>query len=452
MSSWFGFGAPKSNLPSVTPLQAQRSKQIESLKNVNPNVVELKRDEEYRVTFTCGGNHVAFAIYLPPEFPQAKPIITVSPPMRHGFLDDSMKVVRYLPLVNFSVQTDLGRMIHTLIQDFSKQPMLIQPDVPQQRPMPPVPQYQHFIPQPSTSPQQLPPLQQSVGPQGPFQPAPPHSHHTPQHIQMPTPHSGSSGFPVPGQFPSQTQALPQQPVPSFPSATSIPSSSTTTMASQALSSPTPSAVNGSMLESVLPIVEPNIPVPGMSSIRGLQNGHAYSMPLIPPSFDDVLKDLSQDQLEALLSDEEELDAIFQKLPQIQRMLAERAQLYRSCEEIAEINLSYQPRVEALQRDLEERVRTRTELKNKFDMNCLQQQRLNEQCSLHHLLDNMRVSAADAEHLSDDLAERFTDDKINLEEFLKQFSEQRRLLHMRRVKEEKLGQLLSQQVNPSPGRF
>ena len=48
--------------------------------------------------------------YLPPEFPQVKPVITVSPPLRHPFVDEQMQVVRYLPLINVSLPTFLVSM------------------------------------------------------------------------------------------------------------------------------------------------------------------------------------------------------------------------------------------------------------------------------------------------------------------------------------------------------
>lgn len=464
MSSWFGFGAPKSNLPAATPLQDLRSKQIESLRNLNPNVVELKRDEEYRVGFNCGSNHVTFTIYLPPEFPQTKPIITVAPIMRHGFLDESMKVVRYLPLINFNVQTDLGRLIQTLIQDFSKSPMFIQPEVAQQRGMPTVPQYQHFMPQPSSTTsqqqQQLAPLQQpptlQSHPHHPIHQTPPqpHTHQPsppPPHHQQPSSHNMPMPYPSAGggaaamhPTPSPNQFMPQMQVPppavstvsSFPSMSSIPTSSSSSSSSSS-SAMALTRVNGVD-------IEPNMPVPGMTGIRGLHDGHPYNMPAIPPSYDDIFRDFSQRDLQELLEDEEKLDAVFRHVPQLTQMLTDRAKLYQSCEEIAKLNLSYKPEIESRKRELEETVKFRNDLKNSFDMKCLQQQSLNEQCTPHHLLDNMRVSAADAEHQSDELAERFLEDKVTLEDFLKQFSEQRKLLHTRRVREEKLSQVIQSQ--------
>ncbi|XP_030836135.1 vacuolar protein sorting-associated protein 37A isoform X1 [Strongylocentrotus purpuratus] len=452
--SWFpGFGAPKSNLPAVTPLQAQRSKQIDSLRALNPNVVELKRDEEYRVGFTCGVNHVTFTISLPADFPQTKPIITVAPPMRHGFLDESMQVVRYLPLINFNVQTDLGRLVQNMVQEFCKAPMFIQPDASQQRAVPTVPQYQHFMPQPTPTQQQLPPLQHPVPSHNPLQQhqTPPHSHQpTPPHHSSPhmtpphpsmalphssmtTPHSSMATATPPNQY------TPQMPAPHPPSsASSYPLTSTVPVAtSSASSSARVAPVNG--LD-----VEPNIPVPGMLGIRGLNDGHHYNMPAIPPSFNDLFKDYTKEQLQDLIEDDDKLDVIFRNVPQLSKMHIDRTELYQSCEEIAKLNLSYQPEIERLRREVEETVKFRNDLKNNFDMKCLQQQSLNEQCSLSHLMDNMRVSAADAEHQSDDLAERFLQDKVTLDEFLKLFSEQRKLLHIRKVKEEKLSQLIEGQ--------
>ncbi|XP_063970203.1 vacuolar protein sorting-associated protein 37A-like [Lytechinus pictus] len=467
--SWFsGFGSPKSNLPAVTPLQAQRAKQIESLRTLNPNVVELKRDEEYRVGFSCGANNVTFTISLPADFPQTKPVITVAPSMRHGLVDESMQVVRYLPLINFNVQTDLGRLVQNLIQDFSKVPMFIQPDASQQRTIPTVPQYQHFRPQPGPTQQQLPPLQHPLPPhhslqhQTPHQPSPPHhasSHITPPHPNM-TPPQSNMIPPHPNMTPPQSNMIPPHPnmtTPhmNMPSATPpnqfTPQMPTPHPPSNPSSYPSSSSVpvtTSSSSTAVISMnglnVEPNTPVPGISSSFGLSDFHRYTMPAIPPSFDDLFKDYTQEQLQDLIEDDEKLDDIFRIVPQLAKMHTDRTELYQSCEEIAKLNLSYQPEIERLRRELGETVIFRNELKNNFELKCQQQQSLNEQCSLSHLMDNMRVSAADAEHQSDDLAERFLEDKITLDEFLKQFSEQRRLLHIRKVKEEKLSQLIPNQ--------
>lgn len=48
----------------------------------------------------------------------------------------------------------------------------------------------------------------------------------------------------------------------------------------------------------------------------------------------------------------------------------------------------------------------------------------QQCDPQHLLDNIRVAAADAECSSDSLAEDFLEGKLPLDDFLKQYSEKR----------------------------
>ena len=70
---WFGFGR-RSNLPQPTPLQQQRSKQIESLKQSNQGIREIVRDQEYRLTITCpNGANLTLLLNLPANFPQDKP-------------------------------------------------------------------------------------------------------------------------------------------------------------------------------------------------------------------------------------------------------------------------------------------------------------------------------------------------------------------------------------------
>lgn len=58
------------------------------------------------------------------------------------------------------------------------------------------------------------------------------------------------------------------------------------------------------------------------------------MPAIPPSFNELFKDYTKEQLQDLIEDDDKLDVIFRNVPQLSKMHIDRTELYQSCEEIA----------------------------------------------------------------------------------------------------------------------
>ncbi|XP_078682633.1 vacuolar protein sorting-associated protein 37A-like [Branchiostoma floridae x Branchiostoma belcheri] len=122
MFNLFGRSKPQSNLPAPTALQQQRHKQIETLKTFNQNVFELRRDVEYRVTCSVNNVTISLNIQLPPEFPKDRPIVVVSPPLRHPWVNDQMVITGCPGINSFAVHTDLGRVIRTIIDEFKNNP------------------------------------------------------------------------------------------------------------------------------------------------------------------------------------------------------------------------------------------------------------------------------------------------------------------------------------------
>ncbi|CAG5128487.1 unnamed protein product [Candidula unifasciata] len=119
------FGGGKNKGPSATNLQAQKSKQIESLRKVG--AVEIIRDVEYRVIFHQGSASLTILINLPSQFPSEKPVITVQPAVTHPWVDSQMKVVGCPNINNFSMHSDLGQAVQAVLEEFKKTPPAIVP-------------------------------------------------------------------------------------------------------------------------------------------------------------------------------------------------------------------------------------------------------------------------------------------------------------------------------------
>ncbi|KAF4522925.1 hypothetical protein B566_EDAN012620 [Ephemera danica] len=103
----------------------KRIKQIDTLKIFNDNVTEVIAGEEYRVDFPLivngSSQHTSLHITLPPEFPLEQPVLKVKPPVQHTWLESSTGNVVAAPgLLNFTVHSDLGRVVQAVISELRR--------------------------------------------------------------------------------------------------------------------------------------------------------------------------------------------------------------------------------------------------------------------------------------------------------------------------------------------
>ncbi|ELU07709.1 hypothetical protein CAPTEDRAFT_190912 [Capitella teleta] len=126
MFGWLS-GRQQSELPEPTALQVQRSNQIDWLKAANQNVTEIQRDVEYRVNTSVKGVTISLFVTLPPQFPQDKPVVKVSPPLTHPWVNNQMQVVDCYELNAFNMHYDLGKVIRGIVEEFQRNPPLFPP-------------------------------------------------------------------------------------------------------------------------------------------------------------------------------------------------------------------------------------------------------------------------------------------------------------------------------------
>ncbi|KAJ9601318.1 hypothetical protein L9F63_000540 [Diploptera punctata] len=99
-----------------------RKRQIDTLKVFNDNVIEIEEDAEYRVEFSAGGRDMAIIVSLSPEFPLEKPVLKVTPDIDHPWISESNEIVSAPGLLNFTVHSDLGRVVQAIIREFERSP------------------------------------------------------------------------------------------------------------------------------------------------------------------------------------------------------------------------------------------------------------------------------------------------------------------------------------------
>ncbi|XP_053107425.1 vacuolar protein sorting-associated protein 37A [Hemicordylus capensis] len=371
-------GAP---LPStLTSLQQQKQRQIESLRSAHTAIAEIQKDVEYRLPFTISNLTININILLPPQFPQEKPVISVFPPIRHHLMDNQGVYVTCPLISNFTMHSDLGKIVQSVLDEFWKNPPVLAPN--------------------STS--------------------------------FPYLYNKPAGIPsyAPQNFPFLSPYLLQETnrsIPSVPLAESL---------SSGFATDRPAAPSCGM------ITELPLPVPTAETFsQGSQNGFSYKMPDVPEAFPE-LSEFSISQLTDMNEQEDILLEQFVNLPQLKQVINDKDDLVKSIEELAKKNLLLEPSLESKRQAVLDKYEQLTQLKATFEKKMQRQHELSESCSASALQARLKVAAHEAEEESDTIAEDFLEGKTEIDDFLSSFMEKRTVCHCRRAKEEKLQQTIT----------
>uniref|UniRef100_A0A915C2E8 VPS37 C-terminal domain-containing protein n=1 Tax=Parascaris univalens TaxID=6257 RepID=A0A915C2E8_PARUN len=162
-----------------------------------------------------------------------------------------------------------------------------------------------------------------------------------------------------------------------------------------------------------------------------------------------IRNMSNEQLNALLSDNAKIDAIIESIPQVRTLPTEREMGLVQNKSLAEWNLSQEPRLEEAKKKLlntyDEAIKIKAEveeLKAKLDS-------MSEQRSLDTSSALLQAATQSAEDESEAIVDRFMKGEIDVDQFIKEFMEKKMLAHMRRIKSEKLLSILRQQQYTAP---
>ncbi|KAM5188710.1 vacuolar protein sorting-associated protein 37B [Callospermophilus lateralis] len=167
--------------------------------------------------------------------------------------------------------------------------------------------------------------------------------------------------------------------------------------------------------------------------------------------------LSLVQLHELLEDEGQLTEMVQKMEETQTLQLNKEMTLASNRSLAEGNLLYQPQLDTRKAHLTQKYQ---ELQVLFEAYQIKKTKLDKQsnsASLETLLALLQAEGAKIEEDTENMAEKFLDGELPLDAFIDVYQSKRKLAHMRRVKVEKLqelvlkGQRLPQVAAPLPPR-
>ena len=159
-----------------------------------------------------------------------------------------------------------------------------------------------------------------------------------------------------------------------------------------------------------------------------------------PSFYSDLQNKSVSELEELLRNDSQLNAIIQKYPHLGNMKRERIDAMNKAVTMATENLSQRESLEKAKGDLLTMVDKLNVVRGQLETSMKELEAVKRQHSKDWLMTNLKVAAAEAEESAEAI---FSSQVINgagdvdIDDILRRFMQQKKLCYLRRFKEEKI---------------
>lgn len=156
-----------------------------------------------------------------------------------------------------------------------------------------------------------------------------------------------------------------------------------------------------------------------------------------------LQDLSQSELQELLDNAERVESMALESDEIQNIQLEREMALASNRSLAEQNLDMKPRLESQKEVLVERYSQLEAVRETYRQHCSLRDGMVGQVSPEALFSRLQTEGSKTEAESEALADEFLEGSLPLDSFLDHFLSLRSLAHKRRVRIEKLQEILRQ---------
>jgi len=154
-----------------------------------------------------------------------------------------------------------------------------------------------------------------------------------------------------------------------------------------------------------------------------------------------LQHMTSDQLKEILNNEDEFDKFIAELPQMKALTNEKEMLLASNKSLAEYNLSQEPVIREAKGALLEKYQEAAKLGEEVKALKADLDSKTGNLNPDTLLALLEAANQEAEEESEKLMEDFIADGGNVEDFLEDYHEKRKLAHLRRIKIEKMKELL-----------
>ncbi|XP_014603869.1 PREDICTED: vacuolar protein sorting-associated protein 37A [Polistes canadensis] len=399
----------------------KRKRQIDTLKIFNDNVAELREDVEYQVQFNAGERRMAIMVSLSPEFPLEKPVLRVSPPINHPWCNEHSEITSAPGLLNFTVHSDLGRVVQAIIREFSKNP----------------PQVIEYV-----SPGSAKPHRDLQGRNSP-------SYSLQQYTDIP-PTSYNSYYNTP--FPQYSTSGTNPCIYNYNNTNSGNTYITDNQSKTFGSASQHSTYSSSSISNTLHNASPSRYTTNQQRATYLTYTNTNYHPTLPSCVQTKvvqsfifpeLNNLSNEELKKLNEDEDRQDEFLEKHSQLKDINTAIEDTIYLVEKTAKANAAKEPELKQLQADVTEKIQTVAVLKARYDQLIQRYNKLSEIFTPDQIKECLRQAADESHEESEKIAEDFLNGKVDVERFLSTYIECRKLGQARRTKEEKLAHQLNE---------
>ncbi|NWS77145.1 VP37C protein, partial [Crotophaga sulcirostris] len=167
---------------------------------------------------------------------------------------------------------------------------------------------------------------------------------------------------------------------------------------------------------------------------------------------DTLRNRTVEELQELQENAEEIERLALESQEVQELQLEREMSLAANRSLAEQNLKFQAPLETGRTDLSNKYEELQKLAERCKEQKAKLERFSTAMQPQTLLDILQVESQKIEEESEKMAEKFLEGEVPLETFLEQFAIMRKLSHLRRVRVEKLQEILRKlEASQEPGR-
>ncbi|XP_006899904.1 PREDICTED: vacuolar protein sorting-associated protein 37C [Elephantulus edwardii] len=162
---------------------------------------------------------------------------------------------------------------------------------------------------------------------------------------------------------------------------------------------------------------------------------------------ETLKDKSLEELEQMQNDLETIDRLALESPEVQDLQLEREMALATNRSLAEQNLEFQAPLEISRSNLLDKYQELRRLVERCQEQKAKLEKFSSALQPETLLDLLQVEGMKIEEESEAMAEKFLEGEVPLDTFLEKFSSMRMLSHLRRVRVEKLQEVVRKPQAP-----
>ncbi|XP_062410667.1 VPS37B subunit of ESCRT-I b [Sardina pilchardus] len=166
------------------------------------------------------------------------------------------------------------------------------------------------------------------------------------------------------------------------------------------------------------------------------------------TFTEIFRTYSMSQLNELLEDDEKLNTIVTEMDEMLEVQQSKEMTLASNRSLAEQNLLLQPDLDHQKNQLTQRYRHLQELYEAYQLRKSTLDHNSGNSSLDTLLALLQAEGAKIEEETENIADSFLDGEMPLDSFIDDYQSKRKLAHLRRVKIDKLREVVLKGPSPS----